>query len=410
MDSIQINKAAKFVVDGHWFSRSRFSVIGIENKDFTFTDNLARDRKLFMSKLTMDLFAELRNLGPLVDQVVIVSDYISWRKRVNFLKAPWDAPVLGEDPSYKSQRTYDSEVNWGEMHKCFSDWATLMQQHFNIPYQRSLGCEGDDWAYIISDIYMQAKQNVILFSTDGDMGQLCRTNDNGNYTALYKKKRKKVPGGWKSENHLIATDETIQAINNTHSQVDVFSYDPSFVAPYEHFPKHFQEFHDILPAAFLLHKIIEGDGKDNVSPLMVRKTAKTTQRPKSPQIHEALKEIGLDWNTVTFDHFYREDFINHMTTSMHNKVMKMVTLPEDYATFYKNKWVENRNLLHLSNKEIPVNVYDAARKEIQTNAKLFGEKTNILSSGHYKDVLAIIGVEEQTTTAGGTDPFAGLGF
>lgn len=407
-------KPAKFLVDGHWFTRSRYSVVLRENPNCTFMENIERDRNVFMTKLTMDLFAEIRNIGKLIDQVVICSDYSSWRKNINFTKAPWDKPLLpGEDPnSYKSQRVKSSEVNWNEVNRCFSDWALLMEKHFNIPYIKSYLAEGDDLMCLISSIYNNAGHNVIVFSTDGDMGQLARVNENGSWTACYKKKVGNAKYGTKNENHLIARMELIDEINNgTGPEFDIFSGNPNIDSSNDLFKSFFQQFIDIKPAGFLLEKIIEGDLKDNVLPTMVRFTAKTQQRPKKAHIEKALGLIGLTLDTVTIDHLYQQDFIVNVLRSVHDQMMKMNELPAEYMEYYINKFVENRKMLYLSDREIPMNVLSEAKKLIMSKAKLFGEKTNILEQGHYNNCLVTMEIKEiQQHTLHTTDPFAGLNF
>lgn len=409
-----LDKPAKMLVDGHWFTRSRFSVIQRENPDCNFMVNIERDRNLFMSKLTMDFFAEVRNMGAIIDQVVIMSDYSSWRKSINFVKAPWDKPLLpGEDPaSYKSQRVKAAEVNWNEVNRCFSDWALLMEKHYGIPYIKSYLAEGDDLMCLVSSIYNTAGQNVIIFSTDGDMGQLARVNENGTWTACYKKKVGNAKYGTKNENHLIARMSLIDEINHgTGPEFDLFSGNPNIDTQHDLYKKFFQQFIDIKPAAFLLEKIIEGDLKDNVLPTMVRFTPKTQQRPKTAHVEKALAGLGLSFDTVTIEHLYQRDFMEYVLRSVHDQMMKMSELPAEYMEYYINKFVENRKMLYLSDREIPMNVLSEAKKLIMSKAALFGQKTTILTEGHYNNCLITFGIKEvpQHTLHTG-DPFAGLNF
>ena len=393
----KINQKAVFIVDGHWLARSRHAVLRKEHT-CTFTDNLEHDRQLYMSKLTMDLSAELRNCADLIDDVVIVHDYKSWRKSVKQMKAPWeDAEAALTE--YKGNREYDQAINWAELHKATYEWSKKLEQYFNVTTIKAYGAEGDDIMHIMSELYNKAGVNVILFSTDGDLTQLCKTNENGTYTALYKKKAGSKYNNYKSSNVLICNDNLADTIA-VEDPVDVFSYDPSMNSCKSFMMKHFDTFERHYIPAYVFYKCIMGDGGDNVKPLMQRSTASKTFRVKNTHIDSALSKLSMDWSSLTLDHLYDIQFVKTFSEILHSEFFgkHMLTLPDSHKQYYINKFIENRQLMYLSTKELPLNTLDSIKKSISDSIDIIKVKANVSRMYNFKEVLDNIGVKSQLNT------------
>ena len=385
------SKKATLVIDGHWFARSRFAVLQKDNQ-ISFKENVQADRDLFMAKLTQDLAAELRACQHGIDDVVIVHDYKSWRKNHTMLKAPWETESSGE--SYKGTRVYSEDVNWLEMYKCLIDWGALLEQHFSVLNLRAYGAEGDDLMFAVSNIFNNAGRNVVLFSTDGDLIQLCTTKDNGAYTALYKKKMGTKAEGYKSLNVLLC-DQALHDALTTETASSVFDNGIGSTSPHSWFKEFFASFnsHDIN--AYLLNKICTGDAGDNVSPLMQRKSGDRTYKITSNILEKSLAKLNMSYDSLTHSHLYDAEFISRLTQVLHQDFMKMLTLPDEYKQFYINKFIENRHLMHLSKDEIPLQVQDSMKTAMQEKAHIIKEPTRLSGLMSANDALATMGVHYQ---------------
>jgi hypothetical protein len=394
----KINSKAVLIVDGHWFARSRHAVLRKDNP-CTFTDTVEQDKQLYMSKLTMDLSAEIRNCTDLIDDIVIVHDYKSWRKDIKQLNAPWENPdaALTE---YKGNRVYDQEINWGVLHNTTHEWSKKLQQHFNVTTIKAYGAEGDDIMHILSELYNKAGVNVILYSTDGDLTQLCRTNENGTYTALYKKKAGTKHNNYRSTNVLICNDALANSIA-AQDPIDVFSYDPSANSCKTFMLNHFNDFERHYIPAYVFYKCIMGDAGDNVKPLMQRSTASKTFRVNVKHIDATLEKLSMNWSSLTLEHLYDIQFVKTFTTILHSEFFgkHMLTLPDSHKQYYINKFVENRQLVYLSTKEMPKSTLDSIKKSINDNIDTIKVKANVSAMYNYESVLEKLEIKAAKVTA-----------
>lgn len=407
MKKVNIHKPSKMVVDGHWFTRSRHAITRKDNPECTFMVDIERDRKTFMKKITMDLFADVRNLRGMVDQVVIVSDYVSWRKQVEYIHPPW---LQDADDSYKSQREYDSEINWQALHNTFSEWALLMEKHFNIPYIKVHGAEADDLMFLNKTFINGMGENALLYATDGDTNQNIHLGENGAFTGVYKKVMSGARGSQTLKTTLTAPRDVIEAINNGKTVVDVFNFDPLAPKVEESYQNFFNTFNDdVFPLAFVLEKILNGDSKDNIFPIMYRKVKKMV-KPKLDVIKKACELLGVQMHKITVEHLYDEDFIKGILKYMHDKFMNMEDMPEEYEKYYWDKYVQNRALVYLSVKEIPLVIVDKMKSAIKEKSKMILGTTNLLDAGNFHNALDIMGIHNVVNSNYGkvgssVDPF-----
>jgi hypothetical protein len=387
---IDLNKPSVLTIDGFWFVRSRYSIVLKNNPECTFMGNYERDKATLWQKLTMDLCAEVRNLGNIIDDITIVTDYNSWRKSHVYLTAPWSK--LSDDiDSYKSNRTYDTAIDWNAMYKAFDAWCVALEQHFKIAYIKSYGAEGDDLMHVIKTIYNKAGKNVILFSTDGDSIQNCDVTESGAFTIQYKKQPGNKHNNFQVTNKLICINAFAEAINST-TAVNIFDFEPGNVSIQDAMIAHFHNVETHSIPTFLFYKCIMGDGGDNVMPVMQRFTAKKQFSPKINHIEAVLEKHAMSYKDLTLDHLYDVPFIKSFVNTLHSEFMKMLTLPDNYAEYYVNKFIENRHLMYLSDKEIPMNVMESIRTSISAKIEFIKIKSTLNQVATYKDALQIMGI------------------
>lgn len=402
---ININTPAKFIIDGHWYVRSRHAVVLKNNPECTFTENYERDKKTFWTKLTMDLMSDLRSVGNFVNDITIVSDYKSWRKDHKYIVAPWQS-IEQQVDSYKSNRTYSTEINWLQLYKAFDEWCLMLEQHFKIAYIKAYGAEGDDLMHVIKGIYNNAGQNVILYTTDGDSIQNCVVNENGSYTVQFKKQRGNKFNNFQTINTLICTDAFNDALKES-VKIDMFSYEPGQQSAKESMQDFFKAVDTHNIPAFIFCKCIFGDGGDNVKPVMQKFTAKTAPVPKLKHLTAALEAINMTYDKLTFEHLYNVDFLNSVLAALHNNFMGMLTLPDNYKKYYLDKFIENRHLMYLNKFEMPKTVMTTIANQIAAKTSIFATNSNIFSMPSYIDVLRILGIDAERQYQS-NDPFSTL--
>jgi 5'-3' exonuclease len=397
--TLKLNNKATLVIDGQWYLRSRFSVIRKDNPTCTFTGDIQADRNLLMSKLTMDLCAEIRNCAELIDDIVIVADYSSWRKKVTTIVAPWDAASVDPTETYKSHRVYDESINWLETYKLLNDWGQLLESKFNIAYLKAYGAEGDDIIAIITKQLNAVGRNAIILATDGDMTQCSSSNENGTYTALYRKCAGTKKNYYKGFNMLITDDPLRDAIVNFEAPQSMFDFNPSASAIPTFMKQFFKEINAHQIPAFLFYKVLMGDGGDNVSEIMTRKGGKNNFHLKLNHIGDALNANCLAFDTLKIEHLYDKNVIEGVIEHLHKNFMKMLTYPAEYKEYYINKFVENRKLMFLDEREIPTNVTTAIKQVIADKASILANKALLSSMTSYVDVLSEIGVKNAISSS-----------
>lgn len=143
-----------------------------------------------------------------------------------------------------------------------------------------------------------------------------------------------------------------------------------------------------------------GDGGDNVKPLMQRSTASKTYRVKNTHIDAALSKMSMDWSCLTLSHLYDVQFVKTFSEILHKEFFgkHMLTLPDSHKQYYINKFIENRQLMYLSTKELPLSTLDSIKKTIGDNIDVIKVKASVNKMHNFKDVLDIIGVKSQLNT------------
>jgi hypothetical protein len=278
--SITENKQKILLIDGNYFSMRS---IGQLNMGDT-VNNLESEseQKLFKSNLYGNFVSLVRTFQSrnLINQVIIVSDFKSWRKKVEPFK-PYYIPIDSTKPiGYKEQRVAvkeESPINYDNFYRIHNEFIDELKNLGILSYKIE-GLEGDDLICLFSNYGKDKSVEIVCFCTDGDLVQCVRDNfhlfrnirskeaPNGEivinqkmYDLLYETKKSTnefadlLPGAFLND-HFIKDIATIQLGDIYGENKVIRKINGGINIAY--------------PFKTLLTKIICGDKKDNIFSLM----------------------------------------------------------------------------------------------------------------------------------------------
>lgn len=340
-------KRFTLLIDGHnFFFRSLWSAFKQKkNSKVLYTD---KDKDTFEKKLMVEFCQLIKNLNPIVNDLVFIKDSHSWRKDL----------LLQQE--YKGNRKKSQDninmVNFSEVINNFSDTLVSM----GVRVSQADRSEGDDLISSWSEyLFKQGKSSLIL-STDKDLNQLTKcVNDIHviQFSPL--------------SNKLYICNETYEEIqkmkNKVYTQENLF--DEIFTISVEH--DSFEKFVDscelevVNPEHVRFVKVIGGDTSDNIFPVYFKKgDGNTKSKGIGPKTVEKIYNIFRDRLGCEFDYhiYFNEDLMKMLC----NIIYDVVKIDDD--EFTKRMLLENIktnvSLVVLSNESIPVDVIENMNENI----------------------------------------------
>ena len=232
------------IVDGNWLLQSRMSVM-IDQFNVSLDESL-RDRAYeeLSSRLAYSI-THILNRFPVIDNLVLVADGGSWRKKL-------PRPASLQDIAYKGNRVESEERDWKRIYGALND-LTRRCDSLGITSSRFFDIEGDDWCWYWSRRLNAEGTHCIIWTIDNDLKQLVQV-DNGAFTAWYN-----------DRNGLFLHDSLKeQAVD----EIDFFmSYDTNSPVLNE-IKRGATAVSYIDPNSVILDKIICGDNSDNIKSLV----------------------------------------------------------------------------------------------------------------------------------------------
>lgn len=153
-------KRFTLIIDGHnFFFRSLWSVFKQKDKKILESE---KDKDLFEKKLMIEFCQLMKNLNPIVNDVVFVKDSHSWRKEL----------LLQQEYKGNRRKTQDNinMVNFSEVINNFTETLISM----GVKISQVDRCEGDDLISAWSDYLFNAGKSSLILSTDKDLTQLVK--------------------------------------------------------------------------------------------------------------------------------------------------------------------------------------------------------------------------------------------
>lgn len=218
---------------------------------------------------------------PSIDNIIFVSDGGSWRKDLEIPQCVKDSAERSkvDSSTYKGNRKKDDEINWdlvfAEFNKFTEELRNAGISVFNEP-----GIEGDDWCWYWSTTLNKRGTNVIIWTKDRDITQLCSSDNNGCFTVV-----------WNKQNGVFVKKD---------DDLTKFLLNPYFHANEEILNDVVNRSVgkiEVIPEEIQIDKIIRGDAGDNIFPIMTRPAkngGERLYRPTAKQLPETLDIYSAD--------------------------------------------------------------------------------------------------------------------
>lgn len=267
------------------------------------------------------------------DKIVLVSDSRkkSWRKR-HFTE-------------YKAHRTTDPTIDWEWIYASYQTWKEETVKNFGYTLLEADSVEGDDWISSLSYQISKSNGSAVIISSDKDMGQLLKWNNDGIIFQIedtHGKERIYMPIGWQLyKQHLIDTDtgeddpfmltgknEWLNFINTISNWTIV----------------------DTDPVQSLVTKLIKGDKSDNIESVY----QKVIKDGKIQNIGDAGAE--KIWQLYTESYGNNKQDCDEFYKNLANCVCQVNKLEKDKSEDIIKKLKWNRKLIELHHKWLPEDI------------------------------------------------------
>ena len=270
------NNKCTLIVDGNWLLMSRMFAFKEHFEVSNDAQRKTEGRMLLQEMMAKSINITINKFSDIVDNVVIVRDAGSWRKKV---KKP-----AGYEEAYKGNRVKDSDLDWSYIFGALDDLMEAAASN-NITVSSAYNVEGDDWAWHWSRKLNSEGVNCIIWSIDADLKQLV-SYDNGVFTAWYEHK----PG--------LVLHKKMQMSINEISVIDMFMNYQSNCMVINPLVKSLQlrcsKVTYIDPADIIESKIICGDAGDNIKPVVQWQSDGKSHKITEKQWAKCREDAGVD--------------------------------------------------------------------------------------------------------------------
>lgn len=268
------------IIDGNWLLMSRLGTM-IDK----FQTDLPEEMKKNAQTSLVDFIAQsisicLQRLRPAVDNVLIVKDGGSWRKK---LEVPWLNQK--DDVLYKGNRKKAEGTDWTYIFGALDVLCKKFKEN-DLTCVCDTDIEGDDWVWFWSRVLNHRGINCVIWTSDADLQQLVQLNEEKHsWTAWLNDKAglmlpKNLDDGGNDEEFLErafsfgvkpSDDPILQKLINICNSYTKVSY--------------------IDPNDIILSKVVCGDTSDNIKPIAhIKPEGKSKSVQLSKKEWNALKE------------------------------------------------------------------------------------------------------------------------
>lgn len=424
-------KAKRFLtVDGDFFCHRTIHGMRMINKDITLesSDEMNNYNKSLINSVHSLFNTFVNEHHQLIDQIIFVFDNKSWRKSV-----PPHKPYYIEDDTpigYKDNRKKlkeDSDINYDNFNLCKSEFINELTESKVFPVFCIEGAEGDDLLMMLKTrLLMENSDNkMLVFCTDGDLKQLLYNKDSEYNTdsvmlfrniksgaapegewVISKEQYNKIYGTLDANGKEDVMDMFLRASENSSNQFDENYYknfvfninfkDSSGKATFQRNPG--AGISVATPTLTLLTKMVIGDKKDNIFPIMRWKTKTGTAVRNVTENHliKVFDELDLKFNDESAQKIYTD---KTMLTKMLYSLRDEVKQTDIDIQTIGSHFVHNRKLLDIRtinyfpenicsifnikfDEYNSINLFDTILdKQKMTGIKMnFVDSTNILSN------------------------------
>ena len=340
-------KRFTLIIDGHnFFYRSIWSAFRQGGKKILTTQ---KDMDIFEKKLMLDFCNVIKQVSPVINDVVFVRDSHSWRKDL----------LLQQE--YKANRKkVNDEIDKNGFNTVTANFIeTLRAVGVKVSYtERS---EGDDLIYAWSEHLFNEGKSSLILSTDRDLNQLVKCV-NDVHIIQYGPVNNKL---WVSE----GSKEAIDKLSEKHEVTQENLFNEIFTISIENDP--FERFIENMtiemvdPEKIRFAKIVGGDTSDNIFPVYYRPATETTRakglgEKTVEKIYNLFKErLGCEFDY----HIYKQEDTIKMLSNVIYEVAKINDENFTRRMLFENIKT-NASMVSLTSETIPQDVLDNMSNDI----------------------------------------------
>ena len=333
-------KRFTLIIDGHnFFYRSLWSCFRQTGKGKVLTNQ--KDMDAYEKKLMLDFCSVIKQVNPIINDIVFVRDSHSWRKDL----------LLQQE--YKGNRKkVQDDIDKNGFNVVTGNFMNTLNA-IGVKVSHAERSEGDDLIYAWSDHLFNAGRSSLILSTDRDLNQLVKCV-NDVHIIQYGPVNNKL---WVSE----PSYRIIQKLNERHDVTQENLFNELFTVSIENDP--FERFVEtttievVDPERVRFMKIVGGDTSDNIYPVYYKAGTETT-RAKGlgaktvEKIYNQFKEkLGCEFDY----HIYGQDDTIKLLCNVIYDVAKINDEDFTRRMLYENIKT-NASLVSLTSDTIPDDV------------------------------------------------------
>lgn len=317
------------LVDGNWLLMSRFAM----NKEAFLKENSEFEKDMAVQEcvnlMSKSISLVLTRFEGIIDNVVLVCDGQSWRKKV-----PKPAKL---EADYKGTRVRDEDLDWNYVFKSLQVLEdNITRKGFTVSH--IFNAEGDDAIWFWKSYLNEKKVNCVIWTSDNDLKQLV-SYDDGVFTV------------WFNDRYGVFMDNKM---NQQQDELEMFMMDSKNAAAnfiLESFSNQAEtQVNYINPEDVVMEKIICGDKSDNIKAVVrIVKGGKTYS--VTPKMWNEVKE---KMNITDLDNFFAN------SDQIISELRKIKKFQETDLTFDDclEQFDYNSKLVWLDNSTIPQEVQE----------------------------------------------------
>lgn len=372
-------KRFTLIIDGHnFFYRSIWSTFRQGGKKILTTQ---KDMDIFEKKLMLDFCSVIKQLNPIINDVVFVRDSHSWRKDL----------LLQQE--YKGNRKkVNDEIDKNGFNTVTGNFIDTLRS-LGVKVSFAERSEGDDLIYAWSDYLFNEGKSSLILSTDRDLNQLVKCVGDV-HIIQYGPVNNKL---WVSE----GTKKFIDKLNEKHEVTQENLFNEIFTISIENDP--FERFIEtttvevVDPEKVRFMKVVGGDTSDNIYSVYYKPSTETTRaRGLGEKTVEKIYNQFKDKLGCEFDyHIYGQEDTIKMLCNVIYDVAKINDENFTRRMLFENIKT-NASLVSLTNESIPEDVITNMSTDIEIeNAKspvILSKitKEGIFSKSRFKDYKSSI--------------------
>ena len=333
-------KRFTLIIDGHnFFFRSLWSCF--KQNSNTKILSTQKDIDSYEKKMMLDFCSIVKNVSPIVNDIVFIKDSHSWRKEL----------LLEHEYKGNRKKTQDNidMIGFGDAVNNFTE--TLV--NFGIKVSKADRSEGDDLIYAWSKYLFDLGKSSLILSTDKDLNQLIKCV-NDIHIIQYSPVSNKLYVS-KESNDIIKriSDRKEIQMENLFDELFTISIEND---PFEKFVNG-TDVEEVYPEEIRFTKIIGGDVSDNIYPVYFKRGDESTKSkglgPKTvKKIYDTFKgKLGCEFDY----HIYSNDDVMKMLC---NIIYEIAKIKDD--EFTKRMLLENikvnTRLVALTDESIPSDI------------------------------------------------------